>query len=100
MSQYGDLLDELQEAFYPVTYEVDLDLANREGKKLPERSRGEYRKEAYDPDTAVDGVIVKVDEKKECKACGQQFVTPFPDICPVCYVECKPCTQEEKCDWT
>lgn len=100
VSQYGDLLDELQEAFYPVTYEVDLDLANREGKKLPERSRVEYRKEAYDPDTAVDGVIVKVDEKKECKACGQQFVTPFPDICPVCYVECKPCTQEEKCDWT
>lgn len=100
VSQYGDLLDELQEAYDPVTYEVDLDLANREGKKLPEGSRVEYRKEAYDPGTAVDGVIVKVDEKKECKACGQQFVTPFPNICPACYVECKPCTQEDKCGWT
>ena len=29
VSQYGDLLDELQEAFDPVKYEVDLDLANR-----------------------------------------------------------------------
>ena len=42
-----------------VKYEVDLDLANRDGKKLPEGSRVEYRKEAYDPLTAVDGVIVK-----------------------------------------
>ena len=47
-----------------VKYEVDLDLANRDGKKLPEGSRVEYRKEAYDPLTAVDGVIVKVDEKR------------------------------------
>ena len=83
-----------------VKYEVDLDLANRDGKKLPEGSRVEYRKEAYDPLTAVDGVIVKVDEKKECKACGRQFLTPFPDICPDCYVECKPCPSEERCGWT
>ena len=82
-----------------VKYEVDLDLANRDGKKLPEGSRVEYRKEAYDPLTAVDGVIVKVDEKKECKACGRQFLTPFPDICPDCYVECKPCPAEQ-CGWT
>ena len=60
----------------------------------------EYRKEAYDPLTAVDGVIVKVDEKKECKACGRQFLTPFPDICPDCYVECKPCPSEERCGWS
>ena len=83
-----------------VKYEVDLDLANRDGKKLPEGSRVEYRKEAYDPLTAVDGVIVKVDEKKECKACGRQFLTPFPDICPDCYVECKRCPSEERCGWS
>ena len=66
-------------------YEIEIDLANREGKKLVEGTKCDFREAAYG--AAVEARVVEVDEKKECKACGMTFECPFPEVCPRCYVE-------------
>jgi len=99
VSQYGDLLDELQESFDPTKYEIEIDLANREGKKLVEGTKCDFREAAYG--AAVEARVVEVDEKKECKACGMTFECPFPEVCPRCYVECQVCPNgADQCGWT
>lgn len=99
VSQYGDVLDELQEALDPVTYTVDISLAAREGKTIPVGSLVEYREHAWDA-RAVDARVVAVDAKRECATCGMHFELPFPDICPQCGITCDTCPAGDACAMT
>ncbi|KAH8058800.1 hypothetical protein JL720_13990 [Aureococcus anophagefferens] len=101
VSQYGDVLDELQEALDPVTYTVDISLAAREGKTIPVGSLVEYREHAWGA-RAVDPRVVAVDAKSEsrpaeCTSNCPSRTSARNAVSPLPGADGRPCTEDEDC---